>query len=82
MPAEEKRTTPDARELLRAAGATAVTVILSLMNDPENKPELRLKAAESILDRACGKAGTTPLEVGDTGAASIRFEGELEAWSR
>lgn len=70
----------DPRVLLREAGATAVSVIVSLMNDTENKPELRLKAAESILDRACGKTGS----VFDTGesAGVIRFEGELEAWSR
>ncbi len=67
--------------LLRDAGATAVAVIVSLMNDTENKPELRLKAAESILDRACGKAGLSFFDGGEGGGA-IRFEGELEAWSR
>ena len=74
-------TLQDPRLLLRDAGAAAVTVILALMNDSENKPELRLKAAESILDRALGKtAAFTP----DTGEESgvIRFEGELEKWSR
>ena len=73
--------TKDPRVLLRDAGATAVAVIVSLMNDTQNKPELRLKAAESILDRACGKTGLSFLEGGE-GAGVIRFEGELEAWSR
>ena len=71
----------DPRVLLRDAGATAVAVIVSLMNDTQNKPELRLKAAESILDRACGKAGTLLFD-GSEGAGVIRFEGELDAWSR
>ena len=71
----------DPRILLRDAGATAVAVIVSLMNDVENKPELRLKAAESILDRACGKTGAALFEGGE-GAGVIRCEGELEAWSR
>ena len=70
----------DPRVLLREAGGAAVAVIVSLMNDPENKPELRLKAAESILDRACGKSAS--LLDGGEGASVIRFEGELEAWSR
>ena len=71
----------DPRVLLREAGATAVAVIVSLMNDTENKPELRLKAAESILDRACGKTGAALFEGGEA-VGVIRFEGELEQWSR
>ena len=78
---EQENKTPDPRTLLREAGASAVAVILSLMNDTENKAELRLKAAESILDRACGKAGSSPLDMGDA-APIIRFEGELLEWSR
>ena len=71
----------DPRVLLRDAGAAAVTVIVSLMHDADNKPELRLKAAESILDRACGKMGTSLFDGGE-GVGVIRFEGELEEWSR
>ncbi|MBQ3064554.1 MAG: hypothetical protein IJC99_07155 [Clostridia bacterium] len=71
----------DPRLLLRDAGAAAVAVIVSLMNDTENKPELRLKAAESILDRACGKSGGSLFDGGE-GSGVIRFEGELESWSR
>ncbi len=74
-------TLQDPRLLLRDAGAAAVTVILALMNDSENKPELRLKAAESILDRALGKTAAFTPDTGE-GSGVIRFEGELEKWSR
>ena len=80
MTTERESAVRDPRLLLRDAGATAVAVIVSLMNDSENKPELRLKAAESILDRACGKTALSLFDGGEGGA--IRFEGELEAWSR
>ena len=66
------------QQLLRS-GAAAVEVIVSLMQDSGVKPELRLKAAESILDRVCGKNAVQPS--GD-GEAVVRFEGVLEEWSR
>lgn len=69
-----------ARELLQASGAAAVGVIVALMQNEELKPELRLKAAESILDRLSGKASLA--EMGGATAGIIKFEGELEEWSR
>lgn len=69
----------DARALLLASGRAAVEVLVSLMQDDGVKPELRLKAAESILDRASGKGA---LPEGGEGMATVRFEGELEGWSR
>jgi hypothetical protein len=68
-----------ARDLLLSSGAAAVEVIVSLMQDREVKPELRLKAAESILDRISGK---NALEGGGDAGGSIAFEGVLEEWSR
>ena len=68
-----------ARDLLLSSGAAAVEVIVSLMQDREVKPELRLKAAESILDRISGK---NALEGGGDLGGSIAFEGVLEEWSR
>jgi hypothetical protein len=72
-------------EVIRAAllcGAeTAVAVLLSLMQNEEYKPELRMKAAESILDRVLGK-GTATGEDKQEGAQLLRFEGVLEEWSR
>lgn len=75
---QEKR--QGAAELLQASGVTAVRVILSLMQDEGVKPELRLKAAESILDRISGKNALA--EQGDGAGGAIKFEGELEEWSR
>ncbi len=64
------------RALLAAHSTDALMVLVSLMNDTGQKPELRIKAAESVLDRAAGR------EAASGGAAVIAFEGELERWSR
>ena len=77
---EQGQPTKDTRELLYASGAAAVEVLVSLMQDSNLKPELRLKAAESILDRIGGKNGS--LEGSGEGAGTVRFEGVLEEWSR
>ncbi|MBQ8351595.1 MAG: hypothetical protein IJW51_04855 [Clostridia bacterium] len=69
----------EAERLLLRSGVAAVEVIVSLMQDCELKPELRLKAAESILDRTFGKKIAQEAEGG--GGGVIRFEGELDAWS-
>ncbi len=82
MPQEirEPEKQPCAADLLQASGTTAVRVILSLMQDEGVKPELRLKAAESILDRLSGKSALA--EQGGAASGTIKFEGELEEWSR
>ena len=77
IPAAEKT-----RKLLGKNAAEAVAVLVGLMRDATQKPELRMKAAESILDRVCGKAGGTASAPGDTIPDCVRFEGELEEWSR
>lgn len=71
--------TGSAKDLLLRSGAAAVEVIVSLMQNEELKPELRLKAAESILDRISGK---NALEGGGDAQGTIAFEGVLEEWSR
>ena len=71
------------RTLLGKSAADAVSVLLELMRDEGQKPELRMKVAESILDRVCGKAGANASGASDDGIpASVQFEGELEEWSR
>ena len=73
------------RELLVRESPQAVAFLVQLMCDEEQKVELRMKAAESILDRACGKPSSSPASVGGGGTGgeiSVRFEGELEEWSR
>ncbi len=69
--------------MLRARAPEAIGVLVSLMNDEGQKPELRMKAAESILDRACGKAASIqPTDAAAVTPASISFEGVLAEWSK
>ena len=77
LPAAEKT-----RKLLGKSAAEAVAVLVALMRDTTQKAELRMKAAESILDRVCGKAGSTVPSSTEGIPDSVRFEGELEEWSR
>ena len=70
------------RTLLGKSAADAVVVLVTLMRDEGQKPELRMKAAESILDRVCGKAGSGAGGSADTIPESVRFEGVLEEWSQ
>ena len=71
------------RELLAAEAPQALAVLVSLMRDEAQKPELRMKAAESILDRACGKASSAVGESdAEQGNLTVSFEGVLEEWSR
>ena len=70
----------DLGALFGSLAPQAVSVLVALMLDTDQKPELRMKAAESILDRLCGKSGLPAQGEGSGGA--IRFEGELEEWSR
>ena len=70
------------RRLLALQTPQAVQVLVTLMQDEGQKPELRMKAAESILDRVCGKAGSSPAGGSEGGAATVRFEGVLEEWSQ
>ena len=70
------------RTLLGRSAADAVSVLVTLMRDEGQKPELRMKAAESILDRACGTALITQSGTASEPPTSIVFEGVLEEWSR
>ncbi len=75
-----------AEQTLRLLGertAEAVAFLVELMRDEEQKPELRMKAAESILDRVCGKAGSTQGAPSEGNVPlTVRFEGALEEWSQ
>lgn len=73
----------EVRRLLRERTPEAVNVLAQIMNDKDQKPELRMKAAESILDRACGKATTAAPEAeSGNGVETVRFEGVLDEWSQ
>ena len=76
-------TAEEMRRLLAERIPEAVDFLLQIMQDEGQKPELRMKAAESILDRACGKASTAqPTDGGAAQPISISFEGVLEEWSK
>lgn len=81
--AEKSSAASELRRLLAERVPEAVEFLLLIMRDEGQKPELRMKAAESILDRACGKASSVQsTETGATAPISISFEGVLEEWSR
>ena len=84
--ARAKRNETAAEEMRRILGKhtpEAVAFLVEIMRDGAQKPELRMKAAESILDRACGKAiAAKEADAPPAPPAVILFEGELEEWSR
>ncbi|MDR1706163.1 MAG: hypothetical protein LBS19_15975 [Clostridiales bacterium] len=49
------------KEILRSATVPALRLLVKTMNDGAVKPELRVKCAEILIDRALGKA-TQPIE--------------------
>jgi hypothetical protein len=50
-----KKTPPDIKAAFEELSHTAVEVLKQILNDDEAKPSDRLKAAETVLDRALGK---------------------------
>lgn len=80
---EGKAAAAETRRILSEHTPEAVAFLVEIMRDEAQKPELRMKAAESILDRACGKATTAqPTEAPPAPPRVISFEGVLEEWSR
>ena len=76
----EAKAAAELRALLLRQTPQAIAFLTALMQDEGQKPELRMKAAESILDRACGKGSA--VSAGNGGEVSVRFEGVLDEWSR
>ena len=70
------------RELLGQSAPDAVAVLVALMHDTAQKPELRMKAAESILDRVCGKSAGSAQGGSQEIPDHVCFEGVLEEWSQ
>ena len=82
VPRSEQSIAKEMHRLLGRHAADAVEVLLTLMRDEEQKPELRVKVAESVLDRVWGKAGGNAGVVADPPASTtVCFEGVLEEWS-
>lgn len=66
--------------LIKAVPAAAQTII-DILGDPAAAQRDRLNAAKELLDRVYGKAAQ-PVEVGGNVNHTIKFEGDLEKWSR
>ena len=85
MPLDKKNenaASDPARSLLDERGFEAIAFLLEVMHDENVKTELRVKAAESILDRAYGKCHATSGSTAPVVQADVRFEGVLEEWSQ
>jgi hypothetical protein len=65
----------EVKEMLKAATVPAVELLIATVNDRQAKPELRVRCAEVILDRALGKP-TQPIEA-DVSRVVIMGEGNL-----
>ena len=64
------------QEMLRLATPEAVRLLVKVMRDEDVKPELRVKCAESIMEKAYGK-GTQAAAKDLNGSVVIALEGEL-----
>ena len=60
-PSGKKPMDADVKEMLKAAAPKAAALLIETFNNPEVKIDLRIKCAETILDRVYGKA-TQPIE--------------------
>ncbi len=53
----------ESRKLAKYHSATAMRVLADIMNDADARPDIRVSAANSILDRAEGKPKSTTIDV-------------------
>ena len=60
-PGGRPATPPAVKEMLKSATPAAVELLIETMNDEKAKVELRIRCAETIIDRVLGKA-VQPLE--------------------
>lgn len=63
---KDSQETKDAKELLRSTAPLAVRLLIDTMNDEDARMDLRVRCAETVLDRVYGKA-SQPIE-GSLGA--------------
>jgi hypothetical protein len=68
-----KKRTKNVKDVLKDATVPAVEMLAATMNDPDVKPELRMKCAEAILDRVFGKSAQ-PMDNSASEAAVLRVE--------
>ena len=82
VPRSEQSIAREMQRLLGRHASDAVEVLLTLMRDEGQKPELRVKVAESVLDRVWGKAGGSGTAAASSvPSTTVSFEGVLEEWS-
>lgn len=65
------------KEMFRAAAPEAVRLLIDTMNDPTTKIDTRLKCAETILERALGKA-TQPIDLEGSSKLEIVLAPDLK----
>jgi len=74
----------DIRQAFREASPQACETLVKIINDPAAKDSDKIRAAETILDRAYGK----PVQAVDLDAdiasvpVEITFKGNLDDWSK
>lgn len=54
---------PEVKEMFKSAAPEAVKLLIDTMNDPDVRVDMRVKCAETILERVYGKA-VQPIEGG------------------
>lgn len=69
----------EVREMLKAAAPEAVKLLTDTMNDPTAKADLRVRCAETVLDRVYGKA-TQPIEGSMDNHIEIVLKGDLDKY--
>lgn len=82
VPRSEESIAREVQRLLGKHAPDAVEVLLTLMRDEGQKAELRVKVAESVLDRVWGKAGGSAAAPSPSQGTTVSFEGVLEEWSK
>ena len=60
-PSGRPKVSADVKEMLKAAAPQAAALLIETVNDPEVKMDLRIRCAETLMDRVYGKA-TQPIE--------------------
>ena len=66
---EQKKEKRDALEILKAAAPDAAALLVSFANDPNVRGDLRIRCAETVMDRVYGRAAQ-PIDA--TATAEIR----------
>ena len=60
-PSGRPKADPNVKEMLKAAAPDAVRLLTETMNDPMVKIDMRIRCAETVMDRVYGKA-VQPIE--------------------